>query len=129
MINKFSELLGHTLSDITATEYYIEFVLENGERYKLEHDDDCCETVKVEDIAGDLPSMIGEPILLAEEVTNQTDQPPGRIELEPDSYTWTFYKLATNKGYATIRFYGQSNGYYSERVDWHRWDGKRWLTI
>jgi hypothetical protein len=77
------------------------------------HSQDCCEHVRIEDVVGDLEDLQGEPLLLAEEVSGETGPEPEYA----DSYTWTYYKFATRKGYVDVRWLGESNGYYSERVD------------
>lgn len=118
-LKSFSDLAGQTLRSIERCggpdegEELI-FALENGDQYKLHHDQECCETVVIEDIAGDLNDLVGTPITKAEEVSNQDSRDPSKETDE--SFTWTFYHLATIKGYVTIRWLGTSNGYYSESV-------------
>jgi len=85
-------------------------------RYKMFHQQDCCESVTIEDIAGDLDDLLHSPILKASEDMSH-DNPEGISIPYQDSFTWTFYNLATMKGHVTIRWYGESNGYYSETVD------------
>ena len=95
------------------------FTLVDGRKYKLFHEQECCEFVSIEDICGDLNDLVGTPICMAEEVSYNNENLPGVApSKDQDSFTWTFYKLATINGYVTIRWYGGSNGCYSERVDW-----------
>lgn len=108
-------LLGKTFTEIKggAGDDEIHFI--GDESFTMTHFQDCCESVNVEDVCGDMADLIGEPITFAECVTN-ADDPPNH-EYYDDSWTWTFYKLGTAKGSVTIRWLGQSNGYYSEDVD------------
>lgn len=93
-----------------------ELIFENAtDRYVFLHHQDCCEHVYIESIVGDIQDLVNTPILLAEESTGNT---PADSDASPcDSYTWTFYKFATFKGWVDIRWLGESNGYYSESVD------------
>lgn len=92
--------------------------------YELTHQQDCCEHVYIEDIVvtskfNGLECLENTPILKAERVTNNNVTPTGMQNPEDadDSYTWTFFKLTTLKGYVDIRFFGSSNGYYSEDAE------------
>ena len=114
----FSILKGKTLVSVeNPNDEVIYFETAEGEEYRLWHQQDCCESVTIEDINGDLEDLVGHPILLAEEVTHENENPKDITPPEyQDSFTWTFYKLSTIKGSVTIRWYGESNGYYSEAV-------------
>lgn len=122
----FEYLKGKTLVKIEGMETGSErivFTCSSGDRFALFHSQDCCESVQVEDVCGDVKDLLDSPILLAEEVSNVEDDPKPHKYAE--SWTWTFYKLSTIKGSVTIRWLGESNGYYSERVDFARIDHLR----
>jgi hypothetical protein len=113
-------LIGKTLRhiDINESKDEIKFFCNDGDIFLMYHDQDCCEEVTIEDIIGDINDLIGYPITMAEESISNENQK--QKEYCEDSFTWTFYKFATIKGYVTIRWYGESNGYYSESVDFKK---------
>ena len=116
----FNNLLGKVLTKIEGLEKgkdFVTFYAEDGSVYEMYHEQDCCECVIIEDVCGDVDDLIGSEILLAEAV--ESDEWPEGVQKSEytDSFTWTFYKLATRKGFVDIRWLGESNGYYSESVD------------
>lgn len=121
----FSTLVGKTFNkietanldwDFKPTELWFE---NETEAYKLYHQQDCCESVYLADVTGELEDLINSPILMAYVASNQEDvtKEIRKESKDFDSETWTFYHLATIKGYVTLRWIGTSNGYYSEDVD------------
>lgn len=67
------------------------------------HEQECFEVVSVDDVCGDVER-----------------------EDRNISATWTFYHIRSAKGTVTIKWYGTSNGYYSESVGFFRtYDGYR----
>lgn len=114
---EFSVLKGKVLTKIEVFEDEIYFETSDDKKYKMFHETNCCESVSIEDISGiPIQDLLGDPILIANESTSDlTDS--NSIDKYDDSFTWTFYELATIKGSVTIRWYGTSNGYYSESVD------------
>ncbi|HET8689076.1 MAG TPA: hypothetical protein VFM18_20895 [Methanosarcina sp.] len=109
-----NDLVGKKVIKVEQRDEDIAILTEDGYKFHFNHHQDCCESVTVEDVVGDWNDLVGEVITLAEEVYNE--QPiPDREWVE--SYTWTYYKFASVKGYVDVRWLGESNGYYSESVD------------
>ena len=123
VIMNFNELEGKVLFNIIGKigDDEMVFITNDNEKYRLFHSQDCCENVQIEDIIGDLNDLIGRRIIMADMAVSTEKNPIGvKIPEYQESFTWTFYKLATVWGYVTIRWYGESNGYYSEKVDFEK---------
>ena len=116
----FDALLGKIVAKITQHDDTDIIFYTNSGKYHMCHIQDCCEGVFVDDIIGDLDDLINSPVIMAEEASNSNEHSYG-------SETWTFYKLATTKGYVTIKWHGSSNGYYSEHVDFLQCDNTNYF--
>ena len=130
-IKSITDLIGKTIINIVGMKKgseCIDIYTSDGMMYQMYHEQDCCEDVTVDDVCGDIQDLMGVPLLVVEERTSEENPPDvteQRLKLQKDaayvewqdSFTWTFYHFATSKGYLDLRWYGSSNGYYSERVD------------
>lgn len=126
-MTRFDALVGKTLDLVIGCEIgsdQIELWTTCGKQFQLKHYQDCCEQVSIEDIDGEVDDIVGSCIIVAEEVNSVMDPDVEKVMTAEailkgshyDSCTWTFYKIDTAKGGITIRWFGTSNGYYSESV-------------
>lgn len=121
-------LEGATITQIDKGVDELRFTLSNGTVYAMRHNQDCCEHVYLEDIEGDFDDLLNTPVLSAYESSCSGDDRhpvedesnPGPLNNYDESYTWTFYRISTIKGTVVLRWYGTSNGYYSESVDFQK---------
>jgi hypothetical protein len=116
------ELIGKTLTQVSGEVggEAIRFTTDDGAVYEMSHCQDCCESVQIEDICGDLQDLMGTPIVSAEASTSGENPTGVKLPDYQDSFTWTFYRISTAKGLVVIRWYGESNGYYSEDVQFEK---------
>lgn len=97
--------VGHELRDDALI-----LVFENGAVMKMHHQQQCCESVWLEDINGDLDDLLNTPLLVCDERVNT-------VATKKKEGTWTFYTLRSLKGSIDLRWFGTSNGYYSEKAE------------
>lgn len=71
----FETLKGHSLTEITKEngigyDERIRFVSQSGDVFLMYHEQDCCESVYLEDVTGEFDDLIGHPLLIANETSN-----------------------------------------------------------
>ena len=113
ILTDVSVVVSHGMSLYNGREDKIYFTCADGTRYVMYHDQECGESVVIDDVSGDWDDLIGNPLLIAEASSKSSTDDEKESE---ESQTWTFYRLATIGGYVDIRWLGESNGYYSESV-------------
>lgn len=112
-MSSYEKIIGMIFDSVEQGTYYgddaVVFSINGKKKFVLYHRQDCCESVNIEDISGDLNDLVGTPILEASEryEAGEDDEWGG-------SSTWSFYSFRTIKGSVLIRFFGSSNGYYGE---------------
>lgn len=101
---------------IDLSDDQIKITTECGKEFLFYHDQSCCENVYIYDNIGDLKVLEGQKLLYVD--VDASGDIPSDVTYRPtDCYTWTNITFRTNKDTVISRWIGESNGYYSEAVD------------
>lgn len=105
-----SSLQGETLSYVDQSDDQILLTTKSGRKIMIYHEQDCCESVRIEDTEGNWKDLIGRVLLYVGEDTDD-------VELDWGSGTKTTFTFKVDGDTVISRWIGESNGYYSEKVD------------
>jgi|WetSurMetagenome_2_1015567.scaffolds.fasta_scaffold173822_1 hypothetical protein len=109
----FSSFVGKTFTKIEGLNIgsdCVKFFTKSRDNYLMTSDEGLGVNdieIRLDDIVGDIEDLVNSPIVRAEISCSKKDGEP----------TWTFYIIGTQKGTVTLKWYGTSNGYYSEEVE------------
>lgn len=107
-------LVGEIIENFDIDGDTVRIQTQSGRIFLIQHQQDCCESVSIESVDGDVRHLIGKVICEAEEDYPDDAPPEGRGY---DSYTWSRYKFVTDDATVVTRWFGESNGYYGETAD------------
>ena len=116
-------LLGDVLAyvDIDEVNNQILLTTKNGRTVRVYHHQECCETVRIRDTEGDWHDLIGKVIVETSYSQSKDVDPPSG---DPESWTLTELKFRVDDSTVINRWIGESNGAYSESVDFE--DVPKW---
>ena len=118
-VNTYTEFSGKTIQEIRGCKKHSDEVtikFTDGSCLKFYHRQDCCETVLLEDFDITPEWLIDSKIISVEERISRSGEEISHYEWTY-SYTWSFYVIKTSSSTMVLRWYGESNGWYSETVD------------
>lgn len=104
-------LIGETLSYIDDCGDQIVLTTVSGRKIRIYHEQECCESVRVEDTEGNWQELIGKVIIDIDE-----DIESGELGVY-EYYTKTNLTFKVDGATVISKWIGESNGYYSESVD------------
>jgi hypothetical protein len=111
------------ISVIKQTERIDQIRIEVGAKnFRLFHDEACCEEVQLVKIIGKIESIIGKKITLAEEDSFEPPWWKGEYSEFSRTHTWSSYYLEAGTSRLELWFLGQSNGCYSEVLEFQELD-------
>ena len=113
----FFELKGQIITKIEADSLDVLIETAGGNKYRIYHSQNCCESVDVKKTIGNVEDILNQEITLAEE---DSKEPDWYKEEYYDCHTWTSFYLETAKGRFEIWILGESNGYYNESVTFEK---------
>lgn len=120
-VNTYTEFSGKTIQEIRGCKKHsdeVTIMFTDGSCLKFYHQQDCCETVLLEDFDTNPEDLINTNIISIEERKySDSENAVEPLNTWDESYTWSFYIIKTSKFTMTMRWYGESNGWYSETVD------------
>jgi hypothetical protein len=84
----------------------------SGRRWRIWHEQDCCESASLESTDGDLSSLVGKCVEIDHDAEPMGDPPPQY----PESWTRTKITFRADGDTVVTRWLVESNGYYGEEI-------------
>lgn len=113
------DLEGRTIESTEIGRDWLNIFCEDGTQWQLFHRQDCCESVNFKDTQGDPAELIGKKILKA--YTDRGSESNSWWDTSnSESSTWEEFTLEASGVKVTWRSAGESNGYYSETMNFEQ---------
>jgi hypothetical protein len=120
-----NSLVGEVLTHVDEFDDEILLTCQSGRKIKIFHSQDCCESVGIVDMEGNWKDLIGKIIVDASEEIVDSDNCNIDDLGIAHSESWTRTNVVFRVDGATVisKWVGDSNGYYSESVDFAEIEG------